>query len=89
MVAPMRMTVPLLHVGEHRVLLGLVEAVDLVDEENGALARLLEEVAGLLPRSCGGRPRLRPRRSQEQSSPGLRWAMSRARVVLPQPRRPP
>ena len=38
MVAPMRMSVPFSTCGQEGVLLALVEAVDLVHEEDGALA---------------------------------------------------
>ena len=52
----------ILDVGEHGVLLRLVEAVDLIDEEDGALTGLLQAVTGLLDRPCAGRQPLRRRR---------------------------
>ena len=49
-VAPMRVTVPGLDVAEQRVLLGLVVAMDLVDEEDGAAALLGQAVFGPVQR---------------------------------------
>ena len=70
---------------QERVLLALVEPVDLVEEEDRALPVRAEPVARLR-RARGGRRRRRsaPPRAP-RSGPGCVWATIRARVVLPLP----
>ena len=46
-VAPIRMTTPSSTSGKQHVLLGPVEAVDLVDEQDGPLAGVFQVAAGL------------------------------------------
>ena len=61
-VAPMKVIRAVLDVRENRVLLGFVEAVDLVEEENRAAVVGAANLAGFFDGRCGGRRRRRSRR---------------------------
>ena len=74
----------LLDVGQQHVLLGAVEAVQFVDEQDGPPAGLLQFGAGLLEHlahflDAGGDGVERPKRHC------VCWAMTWARAVLPVP----
>ena len=84
-VAPISVTQALLDGRQQRVLLGLVEAVDLVEEEHRLPAAGIAPVGGALDHRAhlgapGRRRRSAPRRPRRERS-----ATIRASVVLPEP----
>ena len=75
---------PFLHVGQQGVLLGLVEAVDFVDEEDGAAAPAPARAGPPPPPGAGpATPDMTALRLKNSAS--MVRAITRARVVLPLP----
>ena len=76
---------PLLDRGQERVLLGLVEAVDLVEEEDRAPAACAEPLAGAGRAPRGRRPTVAETAESSSNSAPVVSATIRASVVLPVP----
>ena len=81
----MKVTSAALDVGQEGVLLRLVEAVHLVDEEDGVAARARERGFGGLHRLADVLHAGEDRRERDELGVEAPCAMRRARVVLPEP----
>ena len=84
-VAPISVTRPSSTPGQQRVLLGLVEAVDLVEEEDRAPPRRAEALAGAREHLAHVLPTLADTAESSSNSAPVVFATMRASVVLPEP----
>ena len=84
-VAPISVTSPLLDRGQERVLLGLVEAVDLVEEQDRPLALAAEPLARPLRGSARTSATVADTAESSSNAAPVVSATMRASVVLPLP----